>query len=147
MLIDWNLEDENKLSNSVGGQRKDGLIYPHPTPLGWTELAVWTGIAEMPLWAVVDKQHVEKIARSAAYRLIVRCTRPSSLPIEPTVQKEVLRRVVSPDFRLNKKTGKATPAIKYRWQFLEFDHYASVDDLKGKAEEYHQQLLADWESR
>ena len=129
MLIEWRLES--------GGD----LEYPHSTTLGWTETSVWTGLADTPVWAVREKQHVETIEYTVAYRLITRYVQPPLPYSEATIQREVLRRRVFPDFTWNKTTRRKEPSTKYRWQFLEFDHYADVEALKDCAEEYHRQLL------
>ena len=127
-MIEWHREED----------LEQPLEYPHSVPRGWHELVVWTGIADIPVWAVRDKEHVELVLRTVGYRLIVRSTRPMPLVVEPTVQSEVLRRVVFPDY------GVRPASTKYRWKFLEFDHYVDVDTLKAEAEKYHNNLLREW---
>ena len=134
MLIEWRQEG----SDVVRGRGEPA--YPHPVPRGWVELAVWTGITEIPVWAVRDGNHVEIVERTVSYRLITRYML-APIPYEATIQSEVLRRRVFRDSVWNAKKGLSVPSTKSRWQFLEFNHYAYVDTLKAEVEEYYRQFM------
>ena len=114
--------------------------YPHTIPHGWQELRTWSGIATNPVWRVVEGSHQLKVMENVAYRLIERSMSYLGLMPEPEIQREVLRRVVTCDWNWNSKTRKWMATTKSSWQFVEFDHYLDLDEIKERVEEYHQRL-------
>ena len=137
--IDWWLPGEHRIDKGVATSNVL-YRYPHTIPPGWKELRAWSGIATNPVRRVFKGQHRMEVMENVAYRLIERSMFFPGLTQEPVIHREVLRRVVTPDWNWNSQTGKWVATIKSTWRFLDFDHYLELDEIRAKAEEYHQEL-------